>query len=204
MTLLALALLLAAAEPLRLPPVDSCAADPSFAAYRSELRAAIARKDREAMLAAAADDIVIDFGGGAGRAAFAKAWRLDAPQSSPLWTELEAVLELGCTKDGDALVAPSLFAQLPEEADAFESLLAVKPGTALRSRPQDDAPAVAPLDWHLLTLDGDTEDGWMHASLPDGRSGYIRREHVRSPLDYRAHFRKIGGRWRITSVVAGD
>lgn len=204
MTLLALPLLLAAAEPLRLPPVDSCAADPSFDAYRSELRSAIARKDREAVLAAVADDIVIDFGGGAGRAAFARAWRLDAPQSSPLWAELDSVLELGCTTDGDALVAPSLFAQLPEDADAFESLLAVKRGTALRSRPQDDAPAVAPLDWHLLTLHGDTEDGWMRASLADGRSGYIRREHVRSPLDYRAHFRKIGGRWRMTSFVAGD
>ena len=204
MTYLAFALLFAAAEPLRLPPVDACAADASFSAYRTELRAAIAAKDREAVLAAVAEDIVIDFGGGAGRAAFAEAWRLDAPEVSRLWAELGGVLELGCTRDGDALVAPSLFAQLPESADAFESLLAVKPGSALRSKPHDDAPAVAPLDWHLLTLLGDTEDGWMRASLPDGRSGYIRREDVRSPVDYRAHFTKLRGRWRMTSFVAGD
>ena len=50
--ILLVAFLVAVAAPgegaaLRMPPVDRCASDPSFAAFRTELRQAIAGKDRD-------------------------------------------------------------------------------------------------------------------------------------------------------------
>lgn len=198
-------LILAAASPapVRLPPIDSCATDPGFAAYRTALREAIARKDRDRLLDALAEDIVVDFGGGSGRADFAAAWKLERPESSTLWKELGAALELGCAADEEAMVSPSLLAQLPDMADPFDALLA-RPGAALRAAPAQTAPLVAALDWHLLTQLHDAGGGWIRAALGDGRSGYVRTEEVRGPLDYRAHFRKREGRWQMTSFVAGD
>ena len=58
---------------LRLPPVDRCAADDTFVAFRA--RAASRRlpaATRVHVLAIVADDIMVNFGGGAGREEFAR------------------------------------------------------------------------------------------------------------------------------------
>ena len=46
--------------------------------------------------------------------------------------------------------------------------------------------------------------GFMTVQLADGRAGYMWHAYVRSPVDYRALFNLIGGRWRMTAFVAGD
>jgi hypothetical protein len=38
----------------------------------------------------------------------------------------------------------------------------------------------------------------------DGKTGYVTSRLVRSPIDYRAMFNKIGGRWQMTFFAAGD
>lgn len=207
MTLL-LALLLTAAPapaPVRLPPVDRCAADPSFSRFRADLAEAVERRDRDHVLALVADDIMVDFGGGHGRSAFIEAWKLERPAESKLWAELAEILRLGCTIEGETATSPSLMEQLREDRDAFMTLLAVKPGAVLREGPSDDSPVLRRLDWDLLTLaPKGGADGWFPIALDGGRTGYVRQEHVRSPIDYRAVFAKEKGRWRMTVLVAGD
>jgi hypothetical protein len=41
-------------------------------------------------------------------------------------------------------------------------------------------------------------------TLGNGRSGFVRREHVRSVIDYRATFEKVDGKWLMTTFLAGD
>ena len=48
------------------------------------------------------------------------------------------------------------------------------------------------------------ESEWTRIKLRDGRTGYISSRYVRSPIDYRAVFNKMDGRWRMTAFVAGD
>ena len=186
----------------RLPPVDQCSANPSFAAFRRGLDQAIARRDRAALLAALADDVLVDFGGGAGRDAFAKIWFADRPSEDALWAKLERILGLGCAASGDNYLAPSLVAQFDPMLDATEVRIAGA-GTPLLGEPRDSARVLALLDWDILTV-GSFDGAWLPVSLADGRNGFVRADQVHSPMDYRLTFERIGGSWRITSFVAGD
>lgn len=193
------------AETRRVPPVDQCSADPSFAAFRDDLRQAIARRDRAFILALVTDDIEVDFGGGAGRDTFAQTWSLDRPDISPLWQELGETLSLGCARSSEGdYWSPSFFLDSGEVGDPFETALAIRPGAALHSAPDAASPIVTTLDWDVLTVtEWNGEQGWQRAALADGRSGYVRSEDLRSVIDYRAGFRRIDGRWRIV-LIAGD
>jgi hypothetical protein len=209
MELIAALLLLTAspAPPLaaRLPPVDRCAADPSFGRFRADLLSALQRRDRAHLLGIVAEDIMVDFGGGHGRAAFIEHWGLARPKESPLWAELGQILRLGCTIQGGTASSPSLMDQLPADRDAFMTLLAVRPGAALRKAPSNSSPVIRRLDWDLLTLaPKGAVEGWFPIVLEDGGTGYVLWEHVRSPVDYRAVFSKQNGRWQMTVLVAGD
>ncbi len=206
-----IALLLAASPQTgsghRLPPVDQCAEDASFAAFRADLLAAIDRRDREAVLAVVADDIEVDFGGGAGRSYFRQTWELDRPETSRLWDELGRALRLGCLGEpGGEYYSPSMFgADEGVFEDPFTAAVAIRPGAELRAAPDAGSAVVATLDWDVLTVpQWEWEAAWQRVALADGRSGYVRSEDLRSPIDYRAAFRRVDGRWRMVAFIAGD
>jgi hypothetical protein len=204
---LALAALALAAPstPSRLPPIDQCAADSDFVAFRAGLARAADRQNVGAIMAALDDKVLVDLGGGYGKAAFAKAWNLDDPKTSRLWAELKTILRLGCARSDDTWLLPSMFEQIGPEIDTLETYLAIVPESPLRQEPRNDGAVVARLDWDLLALrevvDGDR---WYLVSLRDGRQGYVRADEVRNPLDYRMAVRRDRGAWRITAFVAGD
>jgi hypothetical protein len=207
---LLLSLLLVVAAPAdarvqRVPPLDDCGADPSFAAFRVELEQAIARKDSDFLLGVVADGIEVDFGGGAGRAHFAETWALDRPEASPLWGELGEVLRLGCAGDGQGgYWMPSLVMAEGYE-DGFTAAVAIRPGAPLHAAPDPLSPVVATLEWDVLTVaQWEWDAPWQRVEMADGRSGHVRTEDIRSPIDYRALFEPVDGRWRMTVFIAGD
>lgn len=201
--MLLLALAAAALGASRLPPVDQCAADPSFVEFRNELRGAVERRDTAALLSVVADDIHASLGGHVGKQDFIELWELKQPRMSRLWKELGEALRLGCTMRDGLATAPSMMDQIGDR-DAFETRIAL-PGAVLRTRPTDRSRAIARLDWHVLTLRGPWDGGpWVRVRLDGGRSGYVRDALARSPIDYRAWFRKRGGKWIMEGFVAGD
>ena len=189
----------------RLPPTDQCIADQSFVQFRSELQRTVARRDSAALLRLVADDVYASFGGHIGKADFIDLWDLrKQPEHSRIWRELGGALKLGCAIQGDARVAPSFDAQVDPARDPFETRVAL-PGAVLRQGPNDGSRSLATLDWHLLTLTEAWEGGpWVHVRLDDGRSGYVREAMARSVIGYRAAFEQRGGKWLMTSFVAGD
>lgn len=199
----------AGAQDHRVPPVDQCATNPSFVAFRTQLRAAIARRDGAWLLSIAAPNIEYSFGDSPGRAGFARAWGLSRPATSQIWRELGEVLRLGCARGPDGeFWAPSLsLAETDmDEGEGPPTMLAVGPNAVLHAAASDSSPVVARLDWHVLTSRGgdDGESPWIEVALGDGRRGFVRRALVRSQGDYRAVFGRIGGRWRMTAFIAGD
>jgi hypothetical protein len=204
MLALAAALVLAAADPpARLPPVDECLADAGFVQFRGDLRRTVAGRNERRLLAIVADDIHASLGGHVGKKDFIHLWGLGKGGGSRVWAELDEALRLGCTmRDGLATV-PSMEDQIGDR-DAFETRIAL-PGATLRDRPGAKGKALARLDWHVLTLRGPWDGGrWLHVRLDDGRTGYIYEPMARSPIDYRAWFRKRAGRWVMEGFLAGD
>lgn len=201
---------LAAAQPqvpaaiARLTPLDQCAADASFVAFRTRLLEAVAHRDHAYILSIIPEDILVNFGGDRGRQDFVRNWRLDQPDS-PFWNELQATLALGCARFEDEFVSPSLGVQLAEDYDPFDVVVAVRTGAVMRARPEETAEVVAVLDWDVLRMRGvEAPEDWIAVRHADGREGFVRRADVRSPLDYRAHFAKANGHWQMYIFIAGD
>ena len=211
--ILALAALAGTAPPVsspsRLPPIDQCATVAGFPEFRSTLLDAIKRRDSNALLALISDDILATFGqGGSGKREFTDTWNLAKPgpdKTSAVWDALGKALGLGCAWSGDALVSPSIIAQIDPMVDGFTTVLAVAPGAALRTAPSQEAPVLAALNWELLTLrETEAGDDWFAVARADGAMGFVRKDQVRSVIDYRAVFERRDGRWLITAFVAGD
>jgi len=100
---------------------------------------------------------------------------------------------------------PYLAEGFTSEDDLFDKMVVVEPGATMREQARENAKPIARLDYHVVQVgDVSRQDGWVLAKLADGRRGYIRRDQLRSALDYRAGFQKRGGRWFMTSFVQGD
>jgi hypothetical protein len=190
----------------RLLPVDQAASVPDFLRFRTQLKDALARRDAAAVLAVVSPDIKLSFGGDEGFAAFKTLWRPESPDS-PLWETLSTVLSLGGTFAGDGtFTAPYVFANWPQDKDAFTFVAAIRPGVRVRRAPDSRAAVVATLDYTIVELlDPSAPDPtWSKIKTPDGKIGFVDARMVRSPIDYRVRFEKIDGHWRMTFFLAGD
>lgn len=194
----------APARPLR--PVDEAALQPDFFGFRARLQAALARHDAAALRAVLHPGIKNSFGGDDGLAGFEAAWRPDDPASA-VWETLAGVLALGGSFAPDgSFVAPYVFSRWPERVDAFTHLAVVGSAVRVRVAPRPDAHPLTSLDYGIVeTASTQPQDeAWHAVRLPDGRAGFVDRRFVRSPIDYRAAFARIGGRWQMTLFLAGD
>lgn len=205
-------------ERRKLLPVDLARRDPSLVAFRERLRGAVAKKDAQTLLDSLAPNVLIGFGGDAGVDAFKAKWKPEDP-NSPLWPALREALRHGWAQDDDAggdplYVAPYLFETFPDEIDPAQYGAIVGDRVNIRKEPNSDAAVVGTVSYEIVkmqrssnapteTIDGETHP-WVQVTLPDGTSGYVYGRYVRSPLDYRAGFRKVDGEWKMVFFVAGD
>jgi hypothetical protein len=83
------------AGPTRLPPIDECAADPSFVRFREGLLAAAGKHDVNGLMDALDEGVQIDFGGGQGKQAFRQKWFAVDADKDKIWSELTDALRLG-------------------------------------------------------------------------------------------------------------
>jgi hypothetical protein len=192
-------------------PQDQGPSDPSFAAYRTKLLAAVHARDTAALTALLDPHIRTSFGAGGGVAGFRKQWQLEHPEASPLWSELEWVLTHGGTftagSDGTAFAAPYVYSTFPDQYDAFESAAVTKGNVGLRDTPAATGKVVAEADYAIVTLldpNRDPATPWRKVRTADGVAGWVESSVLRSPIDYRALFNKKDGRWAMTAFVAGD
>jgi hypothetical protein len=203
--LIAFAALLASPSPtapLKLPPVDQCRTDPGLPAFRAKLANAANKRDAEALLAMVSPDVLIDFGGGAGKQVFIEQWRPREVESA-LWPLLDRILPLGCARSGKARVIPSLIEQLDPFEDEVERIL-ILPGALLYKGAGEKSPRPKTEPWTLATVTSRVADWGTGVRLPDGRQGYVPDDDVYEPLGYRMVIDKRAGKWLITAFVAGD
>ena len=194
------------ALPKKLPPVDQCSADPGFAKFLGGLKRAVAKRDKKALLGMLSPGVLVNFGGASGPNAFEENWDFDPSSNDSIWAQLDRMLPLGCAKDQQARIIPSLAIQFDPDSDeqVFEAMVVVSPGAKLRKGPEPDSAALATLSWDVVTAVDQASDLQTKVRLADGREGYMHDTDLYSPLNYRMVVEKLRGKWMITAFVAGD
>ena len=184
-------------------PRDECAGLEGADRFRSRLVTAVAARDVERLVALAADDVKLDFGDGAGSAELRA--RL-ADRSLGLWSELDALMTLGCSaNDEGGITIPWFFDQDLGEADPFLAMLVTGEDVPLLERPDPASRQLATVSWDLADIASlEPDSAYQRVQLPDGKAGFIATDKLRSLVDYRLTASSRNGRWRITSFVAGD
>lgn len=196
----ALFLVPAGIDAATLPPRDECANDASFSDFRAKLFEAVTRKDVEGLLALSDDNIRLGFGDNDGKAIFRADLKEDAT-----WAELTKLSRLGCALDGERRAIPHMYLHLGDR-DAFDTFVTAGSGIALRAAPRVDGKLLARLNWEILTLvpRAGNSGRWLHLRTDSSMTGYVRRDLLRSSVDYRAIFEKSTSGWRMTAFLAGD
>lgn len=203
---------LAAATTLK--PVDEARKDKSFLRFRAQLMKIVERRDLKALRRHLHPNVKVSFGTGNGIDAAVKMMRGNPKR----WAVLARLLRQGgkFTMTGTAsggrarmFFAPyTYFAELPGGIGAYDVVTVVGERVNVRARPNPKAEVIAKLSHKVVKVDwgkaGPRNQTWTKIKLPDGRSGYVLAKYARSPVDYRAGFVKVNGRWMMRVFVAGD
>lgn len=201
----------AAAQSLRLEPVDEASRNAEFAAWRAALLDAVRRRDADYVVGRADPEIKLSFGGDYGRESFHRALTgKEEWQGESYWRELQTVMELGGVFLGDGAFCTPYLACIDvpgcPECDPFETVYVTREDAVARTKPDPGAKVAATLSWDVLQLDYEASgaEGWYPVKLPDGRTVFLSNGDSRMAVDYRARFEKTAEGWRMTVFIAGD
>ena len=194
-------------------PRDEAAGDQSWTRFRDRLLIAVQQRDKKFVLGVIDRNVRNGIGQPNGLEEFIRQWEPDA-EDSPLWRELPRALHLGTAyysheKMPRSLCAPYVLPRWPKKTDPHGNGAITARETALRAAPSGSATILASLgqsivpviDWEVADSDADIKQKWVKISAND-RDGFIPEEHIRSPLEHLACFRKNETGWRLTSFLA--
>lgn len=194
-------------------PVDEAAKDASFLAFRTKLIAAVERRDVNYILSIIDPKIKNGFGGEDGIANFKRGWKITS-KTSEFWKEFLPVIKNGGAfgEDGKTFMAPYTFTAWPDDVDGFEYEVIFGNNVNLRKEPNMKSEIVAKLSYNVVKIQlelvpksGKSEyPGWWLIKTLGGLEGYVKKEFVRSHIDFRAGFTKKRGVWKMDFFVAGD
>lgn len=196
-------------------PHDECTDQPGAGEFLANLRKAVAARDTNALVALAAEDIRLDFGGGAGVATLRSRLELAAEDDEPaarspgLWDELDTLLDMGCAADGAVLIMPWYFAQ-EIEVETGRGFIVTGEDVPLYTSISKESPVLDRISWDVVELVDDIRStpemrhvAWTDAE-GDTIDGFVAGEMLRSTIDYRLLANRRNNRWRITALIGGD
>lgn len=192
-------------NPGRYTPRDECVAVPDAPEFRASIADVVRRRDVTAFVALASDDVMLDYGGGAGRKELRE--RLTGKDGPELWKELDALLALGCAYSEGQLVMPWFFAQDLGDADPYSTVVVLGDSVPMRSAPNKASAIKRRLNWQVVVIPADfqPEKAFQYVRVI-GRNGagYVASDMLRSQLGYRLIAERRGDWWRVTAFIAGD
>jgi len=187
----------------QLLPVDDARSKPDFFQYRAGLQMTVERRDVDAVIEASDPEIRLGF---SDTSEGTNALRKLLSEQPELWEELRLVLAHGGSFPmPTAFAAPYVYSNWPDRFEAFECVAVIGKDVNVRMAPRRDGQVIASVSYPIVRLIAKSDDNmWAHVQLGDGRTGYIWDDFVRSPVNYRAFFDLIDGRWRMTAFLGGD
>lgn len=188
----------------RIPPTDQAARDPKLVAFRNSLVAAAGRRDSAWVRSHLTQEPYSSFSGERTVEAFASHWQLDSP-SSPFWKELPAVLRMGgCFTGPSQFASPYYYALFPNDIDAWEHDVVVRPSAALRAEPAAQSAVIETLRYDIVEIQSHDEEPWRLVRSASGKLGYVERSALRSPHGARVVIERVEAQWRLSTFIAGD
>lgn len=184
-------------------PSDECGELPGAAAFRAQLGAAVKARDADKLIALAAPDVELDFGGGSGTAELRR--RLAEPDRG-LWNELEALTALGCAaNDEGGITLPWLFVQDFGERDPMMTMIVTGEDVPTYATADATEPN-GTLSWAAVELAEGLQPNAtrQRVKTADGKTAFVAADRLRSVIDYRLIASSRDGKWSFTSLVAGD
>lgn len=205
----------------KLYPIDEAKKDPSFLEFRNALKAAVSKRDKEYLISIADSAIRWSFGNGGGVKSFVEHWQLDTPTSAKansFWSLFSQVLEMGgawSTQAPGSFWAPYVYSSWPETGnyDPFEHAAITSKDIPVYKSNNAASTVIGRLSYDIVkVLDrGHLEEAKPHSSTTfvkvksyNGIVGYVTKDHLWSPIDYRAGFMKKQGKWKLSAFIAGD
>ena len=199
----------------KMPPPKMEINDPGLNEFISELKSAVAKKDKEYIIGVLSPNILNSFGGNGGIAEFKSYWNWSS-EDSTFWNIMDKLLELGGGKyqaNGQYIV-PYVYTDWPddEQYDAFEQMVITGTHVNVRDKPDlKESKVVGQYSYDIVKVDHERsvpsyeETIWYYTESLDGKlKGYVFWKYIWSPIDYRASFEFIDQEWKITFLVAGD
>ena len=189
-------------------PRNDCGELPGASAFLASLKSAIDARDADALVALTAEDVKLDFGGGAGAGQLRE--RLAANDGAH-WETLARLMDLGCaTSNETSLTLPWYFAQtIP--VDPYMGAIVTGEDVSLHDAPDTDAPVLATISWDAVerlpddtAREGFERVAWIKPKSEERVEGYIAEAELRGLIDYRLIANRRNNRWRITALIAGD
>jgi hypothetical protein len=195
-------------------PIDGAKKDASFFAFRTKLIEAAKKRDAKYVLSILDRDIKNSFGGNGGIGEFKDFWKINN-SNSKFWDEFLSVITNGgkFIKEGNSKLffAPYTFTSFPGDLDAFSHNVITGDKVKLRLKADVNSPVVANLSYNIVEIlesvkakENIEKVSWYEIKTLGGKRGYVKAEFARSPIDYRAGFEKKGGKWKMTTFIAGD
>jgi hypothetical protein len=184
-------------------PRDTCGDLEGADAFRQQLAEAVRLRDADALVALAAEDIKLDFGGGTGRAELHK--RLTSGEWN-LWEELDELLALGCAANKQGgITIPWYFEQTIAGVDPMVGMIVTGEDVPLRESPENEGTAARAISWGVVEISNfRPDDPYQQVKTTEGSQGFIATDKLRSLIDYRLSATSRNGKWSIVSFVAGD
>jgi len=185
-------------------PRDECREVEGAEAFRARLADAVEARDADNLVALAAPDVKLDFGGGAGTAELRS--RL-AAEDGALWEELDALMTLGCAKNREGgITLPWYFEQDLGDRDAMMSMIVLGEDVPLYAGADPATKQAGTLSWAGVELVGGLMPGKprQQVKTADGKTGFVATGKLRSVIDYRLSASSRDGKWSFTSLLAGD
>ena len=210
----------------RIKLVDETNQSPEFAQFLTRVKQAVRDRDAQFIRSIVTDQTKFSFGEH-------RSINYLNPENanSPLWSQLEKSLALGCTQEADFFSCPTTFRQFDaavkdapndQKNTAYEtSIVVVGQGVNVRSQPSTTSTAIATLTNEIVRFDSDTFskasesdraetfnlsnlEGWTPVILPNNKRGFVSNRYAYSPLGYRVLFAKENGKWIMQAFVSGD
>jgi hypothetical protein len=202
------------AQDVRFVPRDEGAADAGWVRFRDRLLTAVQQRDRKFVLGVIDRNVRNGLEQPRGLDEFRRQWDTDA-EDSPLWRELARALQLPSAwyrheQMPRSLCAPYVLPQWPGDVDPHAHGAITVRETDVRSEPSGTAAIrartghviVAVADWEVADRDPGSRQKWVLVRLHDGNPGFVAEEHIRSPIEQLACFRRTEAGWRLTSFLA--